>query len=964
MLEYKGQSDKSDLSKLQAKYRYIREEVRELRAENDALQRDLESLRANLSAAENQVNVIRNSLTFRVGVLVVNSRTLRGLIRLPWRLLRIFLEYRRRHGSPVQSLSEESDQAVLPQVIETRADYDQIWVGSDNSSETRMLTEFQRVDGNSYSAAFDNFTDCQTLEFSLPLEEEVLRFVSSSNIVISVKECSATAETFSQDFHSPVSGYDSAYAFVNEEPWALQFVYKCKSEKPFKVIVDIFIEESRGYINNGNSLPSLRCRPLSPGVSVIVPSYKGSSTITRCLDSLLKQSLRGDEYEVLVVLNGPDDGSASLLQDYTLEHPELDLKVLKAEFPSAGNARNLGLEAASREYLTFVDDDDFVSESYLSELLAASAPDKIAIASVLDVDSSGNYQDNIINQQLKNAQSYSKCHYKDVSSVLTMNACKMLPTFLASQIKYDSSMRSGEDVCYFTRYLTRFSPKLNLQPVKMGAVYYRFLSEQSVSRRPQSFEFNVKERVAVIQSLDRCIPFVTDKDKHNFLCSKIMAQSGFIRTYLEKNRGEIGHYASLLQGTPIHFSYDKQIAAALSDTLVYSYCFAPYVDTAGIVMAKRIQALGAPVDVVCNSMEGVRKFDQRLNRITAGLVGRTISLNGRPSFSSWPEIKRFAVTSQKTVTQIEKDRGTYQVIYSRAMWVASHFAAVMHKLRCPDVFWRAEFSDPILKDVHGADRVSELERSWLRSSGILAALRLRKIEIPESTNLFFWCEFLVYVFADEIVFTNENQFTYMMSYAGLPSDLQESISDKSVVRHHPSLPQSFYGISDPDYPLDDDAVNLAYFGSFYPTRGLGEVFLALCKMTPEESRRIRIHVFTSNVDEVNNECVSLGVSAKVVVNPYVSYIDFLSLSNRFDCLIVNDAVTKSVKFINPYLPSKLSDYLGSSSNIWAIFEEGSILHDITIKNESERLLASSTGDQCGHVNILRILSERKTDNAT
>ncbi len=138
--------------------------------------------------------------------------------------------------------------------------------------------------------------------------------------------------------------------------------------------------------------------------------------------------------------------------------------------------------------------------------------------------------------------------------------------------------------------------------------------------------------------------------------SKIMAQSSFMQTYLENHRDEVGRYASLVQMEPVNFRYDKHVASSLSEVIVYSYCFAPYVDTAGIVMAKRIREEGVPVDVVCNTMAGVRDVDDRLDRITAGLIGRQITINGRPSFSSWPEIKHFADNAQKSVLKIEKSR--------------------------------------------------------------------------------------------------------------------------------------------------------------------------------------------------------------------------------------------------------------------------------------------------------------------
>ena len=67
------------------------------------------------------------------------------------------------------------------------------------------------------------------------------------------------------------------------------------------------------------------------------------------------------------------------------------------------------------------------------------------------------------------------------------------------------------------------------------------------------------------------------------------------------------------------------------------------------------------------------------------------------------------------------------------------------------------------------------------------------------------------------------------------------------------------------------------------------------------------------------------LKSNVVVNKILHYFDFLAVSRKFDALVVNDAQTKTFKWINPYLPSKLSDYKGSGSPIWALFEEGSEL---------------------------------------
>lgn len=69
----------------------------------------------------------------------------------------------------------------------------------------------------------------------------------------------------------------------------------------------------------------------------------------------------------------------------------------------------------------------------------------------------------------------------------------------------------------------------------------------------------------------------------------------------------------------------------------------------------------------------------------------------------------------------------------------------------------------------------------------------------------------------------------------------------------------------------------------------------------------------------------LGGTGAVRAHPFVGFLDFLALSTRMDVLLINDAVTKGTFEVNPFLPSKWSDYLGSGRPIWGIVEPGSPL---------------------------------------
>ena len=148
--------------------------------------------------------------------------------------------------------------------------------------------------------------------------------------------------------------------------------------------------------------------------------------------------------------------------------------------------------------------------------------------------------------------------------------------------------------------------------------------------------------------------------------------------------------------------------------------------------------------------------------------------------------------------------------------------------------------------------------------------------------------------------------------------------------------------------LPTDKINLAYFGVFYATRGLTEVWQALRRLPAWVAGDIALHVFTSKPDELRTELAEAGLTDVVTANPYVSYLEYLNLASRVDVLIVNDARTVGIHDRNPYLPSKWSDYSGSGTAVWGIVEPGSILSAQPLQHRSE------LGDVDG---ALRVLAE-------
>ncbi|WP_146069550.1 glycosyltransferase family 2 protein [Arthrobacter sp. B0490] len=125
----------------------------------------------------------------------------------------------------------------------------------------------------------------------------------------------------------------------------------------------------------------------SPLVSVIVPVYNSAATIERALASVLAQSY--GNWELLVVDDASTDDSARRARTVTATVPDRRARVLDApENRGSSAARNLGLDAATGEFVVFLDADDELLPDYLEVLTAAcdAGADIVVCGHVVSVD--------------------------------------------------------------------------------------------------------------------------------------------------------------------------------------------------------------------------------------------------------------------------------------------------------------------------------------------------------------------------------------------------------------------------------------------------------------------------------------------------------------------------------------------------------------------------------------------------
>jgi len=100
-------------------------------------------------------------------------------------------------------------------------------------------------------------------------------------------------------------------------------------------------------------------------VSVIVPVYNVEAYVGQCIDSILCQTYPA--FELLLIDDGSTDQSGRICREAAASDGRV--QYYKKENGGLSDARNYGMERAKGEYLTFIDSDDYVEETYLETLL-------------------------------------------------------------------------------------------------------------------------------------------------------------------------------------------------------------------------------------------------------------------------------------------------------------------------------------------------------------------------------------------------------------------------------------------------------------------------------------------------------------------------------------------------------------------------------------------------------------------
>lgn len=241
-------------------------------------------------------------------------------------------------------------------------------------------------------------------------------------------------------------------------------------------------------------------------ISVIVPTYRPKAYLYECLESLENQTLNTFEYEIIVILNGDREPYFDQIQDSL----PLNGKLQHIVESSVSAARNKGLSIARGEYIAFIDDDDYVSTTYLEDLLCVSSPTCVGEAQ---------YQEF---QETDSATAHSG-HMGFGSSC----CCKLIHRDMIGSTRF-RPFRNGQD----SLFVFEISDKIKDHKLAAEAcVYYRRLREDSAYHTQKGW-YAIANRFRLMHEYSKIYWAHPSKYSFSFYCTRILASFHYLLSYL------------------------------------------------------------------------------------------------------------------------------------------------------------------------------------------------------------------------------------------------------------------------------------------------------------------------------------------------------------------------------------------------------------------------------------------------
>lgn len=244
--------------------------------------------------------------------------------------------------------------------------------------------------------------------------------------------------------------------------------------------------------------------------SIIIPFKNSEKTISKCIQSLIKQN-GNTKYEIILINDFSTDRSNSICK--MLIKGKNNCKLLKSNTNSSGpgNARNLGIKNANGQYIFFVDSDDQIKKNTMvileKKINLEKKPDLLCVNYQL-VDKIGNFKKKYYRYDLNNYK------FKKKKLILKYLNLTLIPQVISNLIKKNTikknniSFKKGyfEDVDFYLK-----------------VIYY----SKSIKILKQKLYLKINRANSIVNSLSKS--HINDSFESYYRCYKFLLKKKLIK---------------------------------------------------------------------------------------------------------------------------------------------------------------------------------------------------------------------------------------------------------------------------------------------------------------------------------------------------------------------------------------------------------------------------------------------------
>lgn len=188
-----------------------------------------------------------------------------------------------------------------------------------------------------------------------------------------------------------------------------------------------------------------------PHISIIIPVYNTERYVANCIESLLLQTFV--DWEAILVDDGSTDKSGYICDNYAKKDGRI--KVFHKKNNGVSDARNFGLSQATGDFITFIDSDDSVQQTFLSNFSYDPTIDFEIQGFIINYIGHPERNRVVMPSETKVSSLYDIYAEAELSKLSRGPNCKLMKRDIIEENKilFPEGISFGEDAIFVKRYL-------------------------------------------------------------------------------------------------------------------------------------------------------------------------------------------------------------------------------------------------------------------------------------------------------------------------------------------------------------------------------------------------------------------------------------------------------------------------------------------------------------------------------